>query len=190
MTTDEKLKHFTTVILESTQSQCEQSFDEYKKSLDRYLEKHKEDALKQKKYLEDTEADSIRRKSSKEYTMQQLRIRRMINHKQEAIKVKLLVEVQGLLEKFFETEDYKKLLIKQIKDAVKVARNETIAIYLDVKDEKLKSELQKETGEELIIDGRTFFGGIVAEIPKKNILIDNSFESKLDNFMENYFIEP
>lgn len=190
MTTDEKLRHFTTVILESTQKQCEQALEEYKNKLNQYLEEHKTEAIKQKKLEEDIEADRIKRKASREYTTEQLHIRRKINHKQEELKHKLLDEIKAMLEEFFKTEDYKKLLIKQIEDAKKVARGEVIAIYIDIRDEALKTELEKAAGGELIMDGRAFFGGIKAEIPKKNILIDNSFESKLDNWMESYLVKP
>lgn len=190
MTTDEKLKHFTTVILESTKSQCDQTLAEYKSSMDRYFESHKEEALKSRQLEESIEADRIRRKISREYTTEQLHIRRKINHKQEELKAKLLAEVEAMLEAFFMTEDYTRLLIRQIEEAKKVARGEQINIFLDIKDERLKEELERATGETLITDGRIFYGGIKAEIPKKNILIDNSFESKLDNWMETYLVEP
>lgn len=189
MTTDEKLKHFTSVILESTQGECQISLSEHKKKLDEYYENHKEEALKKNKLEEDIEADSIRRKASKEYTTEQLQIRRKINHKQEEIKGKLLIEINELLRAFFDTDEYRELLIKQIKEAVKVARGEALYVYMDAKDIKLKAELEKRTGIELISDGRTFLGGIKAEIPKKNILIDNSFESKLDNWVESYLVK-
>lgn len=189
MTTDEKLKHFTSVILESTQGECEASLSEYKDKLDKYYEEHKEEALKKNKLEEDIEADRIRRKASKEYTMEQLHIRRKINHKQEELKGKLLIEINELLKDFFDTEEYKALLVKQIESAIKVARGENIDIYIDAKDESIKAELENKTGIELIVDGHTFLGGIKAEIPQKNILIDNSFESKLDNWVESYLIK-
>ena len=189
MTTDEKLKHFTSVILENTQGECEVSLSEYKDKLDKYYEEHKEEALKKNKLEEDIEADRIRRKASKEYTMEQLHIRRKINHKQEELKGKLLIEINELLKNFFDTEEYKALLVKQIESAIKVARGENIDIYIDAKDECLKAELERKTGMELIVDGRTFLGGIKAAIPKKNILIDNSFESKLDDWVESYLIK-
>ena len=158
--------------------------------MDNYFEAHKKECIEKHKLAESVEADSIRRKASKDYTTEQLHIRRKINHKQEELKNKLLAEVEALLEGFFTKEDYKKLLISQINEAVKVARGEEIRIFLDARDISLKAELEKACGIELIADGRTFYGGIKAEIPKKNILIDNSFESKLENWKETYLIEP
>lgn len=190
MTTEEKLHHFNSIILESTEAECNEAFEEYKNSMDKYLEAHKAERIEKLKLAESVEADSIKRKASKEYTTEQLHIRRKINHKQEELKNKLLAEVEALLEDFFTREDYKKLLIKQIDEAVRVARGEEIHIFLDAKDISLKEELEAACKKELIVDGRTFYGGIKAEIPKKNILIDNSFESKLDNWKETYLIEP
>lgn len=190
MTTEEKLHHFNSIILESTQAECEEAFEEYKQSMDKYFEAHKQERIEKHKLEESVEADNIKRAASKEYTTEQLHIRRKINHKQEELKNKLLAEVEALMETFFTTEAYKKLLTEQINDAVRVARGEEIHIFLDEKDKRLKKDLEAACGVELIADGRTFYGGIKAEIPKKNILIDNSFESKLDNWKETYLIEP
>lgn len=190
MTTEEKLHHFNSIILESTEAECNEAFEEYKQSMDKYFEAHKKERAEKHKLEEKVEADNIKRTASKEYTTEQLHIRRKINHKQEELKNKLLAEVETLMESYFTTEDYKKLLIKQINEAVTVARGEEIHIFLDAKDERLKEELEAACNIQLIADGRTFYGGIRAEIPKKNILIDNSFESKLDNWKETYLIEP
>ncbi|MFG6325318.1 MAG: hypothetical protein K1W00_00560 [Lachnospiraceae bacterium] len=190
MTTEEKLHHFNSIILESTEAECNEAFEEYKQSMDKYFEAHKKERAEKHKLEEKVEADNIKRTASKEYTTEQLHIRRKINHKQEELKNKLLAEVETLMESYFTTEDYKKLLIKQINEAVTVARGEEIHIFLDAKDERLKEELEAACNVQLIADGRTFYGGIRAEIPKKNILIDNSFESKLDNWKETYLIEP
>ena len=190
MTTEEKLHHFNSIIMESTEAECNEAFEEYRKSMDKYFEEHKAESIEKHKLAESVEAESIKRKASRDYTTEQLHIRRKINHKQEELKNKLLAEVETLLEEFFTTEDYKKLLIKQIQDAVKVARGEEIRIFLDIKDESLKAELEAVCKKELTVDGRSFYGGIKAEIPKKNILIDNSFESKLDNWMDTYQVGP
>ena len=189
MTTDEKLQHFTSVIMENTQAECEKSFEEYKRKMDQYFEEHKAESVKNKELERGIEEDRIRRKASKDFTMNQLHIRRKINHKQVELKGKLLKEVKELLDDFYKTDDYKKLLIKKIEEAKKVARGEDIDIYIDAKDESLLSELEKATGEQLIMDGQSFGGGIIAKIPKKNILIDNSFEAKLDNWMEKAIIQ-
>ncbi len=189
MTTDEKLKHFTAVILESTHSKCEESLEEHKQKLDDYFEEHKAQAIKNSKLEEHIEAERIRHKSSKDYSAEQLHIRRLINDKQVELKERLLNEVKVLLEEFFKTENYFNYLVEQIEYAKKIAREESVFIYIDVRDKELLEKLQKATETKLIVDGRTFYGGIKAEIPEKNILIDKSFESKLENWMETYLVK-
>ncbi len=180
--------HFTAVTIENMQCQCDESLEQYKDKMDEYFEEHKKEALKHSKLEEQIEIDGINRKASKEFTTEQLHIRRKYNNKQEELQDKLFVEVKELLKEYSKTEGYKNLLIKQIKEAIRVARGEEITIFIDAMDIDLKEDLEKETGVKLVSDGRTFFGGIVAEIPSKNILIDNSFESKLDIAKENYTI--
>jgi vacuolar-type H+-ATPase subunit E/Vma4 len=188
MKLEEKLDHFSQVTLNSTREKCDKNFDEHKKKLDIFFEKHKEEALKNAKLEENIEADGIKRKYSKEFTTEQLHIRRRINMTQLELQEKVFLEVKELFLEFFKTEDYKKLLIKYIRDAVSVARGEAINIYIDKKDESLIAYLEKETGVKLIYDDRSFMGGIIAEIPSKNILIDNSFESKIEHYRADYLI--
>ncbi len=188
LTTEEKIKHFTAVTIENMQSQCDESLEEQKKKMDDYFEEHKKEALKNAKLEEQIEIDGIKRKASKEFTTEQLHIRRKYNHKQEELQDKLFVEVRELFKEYFKTEEYKNLLIKLIKRAINVARGEEVTIFIDAMDIDLKDDLEKATGVKLACDGRIFFGGIIAEIPSKNILIDSSFESKLDTAKENYTI--
>ena len=184
MKIDEKLKHFTTVVLEATQKECEESYENYKKKMDDYYEEHRKDAIKHNKELEKIETDKLKRMAAKEYSLEQMRIRQKINKRREELTSKLIEEVRGLLLEFYKTEEYRELLLKQIKDAKKVARNEVINIYIDPNDEEYLEELSKKSGEELLVSQYSFGGGIRAEIPKKNILIDKTFESKLEEIFE------
>ena len=45
MTTEEKLHHFNSIILESTEAECNEAFEEYKKSMDKYFEEHKAESI-------------------------------------------------------------------------------------------------------------------------------------------------
>lgn len=184
MKIDEKLKHFTSVILEATEEECAKSYENYKNKMDDYYNEHVADAKKQKKINEKIEEDRIKRKFSKEYSLEQLQMRKKVNTKREELKKKVIEEVRNLLEEFYKTKEYTDLLQKQIIQSRIVARGEVINIYLDPKDENLLLELEARTKENLLVSSHSFGGGIRAEIPKKNIFIDKSFESKIEDMLE------
>ena len=105
MNIEEKLQHFTKVILEGVNEECEKSLAEYKKELDWKFETHKEQHLKEAKVKENALRDAVEKKASKEYTMEQLHIKRKINHKQNEIRAKLFAQVEEELKKFHPSLD-------------------------------------------------------------------------------------
>lgn len=188
MKVEEKLKHFTTVTIESVQSKCDAEFKEYKSELDEKFERHKKEALRLAALEEKNLKENIERKASKEYTMEQLHIRRKINHKQDEIREKIFSDVEMRLKTFRETEEYKSYLVRQIKKAVSFAGNEDIYIYIDEADEYMKEVLEKECKVTLFISDYCLKGGIRAELPGRNILIDNTFATRFEEEKEKFLV--
>lgn len=188
MTVEEKLRHFTTVTLEDVHEKCERSLNEYKEMLDRQFEQHKDEAVRASELRAKTLTDGIERNASKEYTMEQLHIKRKINHKQDELRERLFARIESELVRYRTSPEYKALLVKQINKAKRFARGEEINIYIDGEDEHLKEQLEAECNIKLGITEHGTKGGIRAEIPKKNILIDNTFETKLEESKERFMI--
>ena len=188
MTIEEKLQHFTMVTIESVHEECEKSLEEFKKEQDWKFETHKEQHLKEARIREKALRDAIERKASKEYTYEQLHIKRKINHKQNELKNKLFSIVEERLEKFRKTDSYMQLLVKQIKEALYVAGEDEVIIYIGEVDESLIEELYSRCAVKPLISRNVSKGGIRAEIPTKNILIDNTFETKISEAKEKFII--
>ena len=62
-------------------------------------------------------------------------IRRTLGRKQEELKDKLFVELRDMLANYLETQDYQKLLERQVQHAVEFAGTDQVIIYLDPVDE-------------------------------------------------------
>lgn len=188
MTIEEKLQHFTMVTIESVHEECEKSLEEFKKEQDWKFETHKEQHLKEVRIREKALRDAIERKASKEYTCEQLHIKRKINHKQNELKNKLFSLVEDELEKFKETDKYKRLLINQIKEALYMAGEDEVIVYIGETDANLIEELYTQCAIKPLISRNISKGGIRAEIPTKNMLIDNTFETKISEAKEKFII--
>ena len=188
MTIEEKLQHFTMVTIESVHEECEKSLEEFKKEQDWKFETHKEQHLKEVRIKEKTLRDAIERKASKEYTYEQLHIKRKINHKQNELRNRVFDLVEKELADFVETNEYRELLLKEIKDALDVAKESEILIYVGPKDENIIEDVYRQYGIKLLINENIAKGGMRAEIPSKNILIDNTFETKISEAKEKFII--
>ncbi len=88
--------------------------------------------------------------------------------------------VQELLTEYQQTEDYQNYLTAKIRMAKKVAGTEEVIIYINPSDADKKEELEKQTGAQLTVSTLDFGGGIRAVIRSRNILIDESFVTKLE----------
>jgi vacuolar-type H+-ATPase subunit E/Vma4 len=88
-----------------------------------------------------------------------------------------------------DTPAYNQLLIHQINAAKMFAKDQKITIYIDPADSSRRSSLEVATNTLLTVSEYSFIGGTRAIIADKNILIDNSFETKLAEAKVNFLFD-
>lgn len=186
MTTEEKLKHFYAVSMDSAREEARKALSEYRENLEKEFQEHK--ALKQEaaQHQFKIESENAARQINKALSTEHLHIKREISKKQQELREKLFGEVREMLEAFTRTEAYVQWNADQIREALKIAGTDQVQIYLTPSDGPLLERLSKETGAALLISDTPFLGGIRAVIAGKNILIDNTlltlFEAEKENF--------
>ena len=164
--------------------------DDYAKTLDKAYEEHTEDARKRAKMQEEAETEKLGRERNKKLSIGQLDLRREVSHRLEELKDKLFVELRDMLANYLETQDYQKLLERQVQHAVEFAGTDQVIIYLDPVDEDKCNRLALHNGNaELRISEYSFTGGTRAVIPARHILIDNSFQTKLEEAREKFHFD-
>lgn len=186
MTTEEKLKHFQTATMEAARAEGNSIIEEYAQALNQIFEDHKKDKLRQAELQIKLEAESLEREKNKELSKERLQIKRTLSQKQNELKEMLFVEVKNMLGDYMAKPAYNDLLIKQIKEAKEFAGNMDITIYIDPADSSRLYNLEAATQTNLTISEYSFMGGTRAVIPEKNILIDNSFESKFNQIKDEF----
>lgn len=186
LTTEEKLQHFLKASIEDAQNRSQKMISDYKDALAKIADEHKAETLKKAELQIKVEEEKLQRNRNKEISKQVLHIKREITKKQTELKDKLFVEVAHMLEEYMSTEDYTKLLVKEIKEAVDIAGESDVTIYIDPADSESLNKLEMMTGASLTISEYSFMGGTRAVIRDRNILIDNSFAKKLEEAKENF----
>lgn len=186
MTIDEKLQHFYEVSIDEAKEDAAQAIQAHKENLTHMLEEHKQSQRQTADAQIKAEAEHVRREVNKALSSEQISLKRSWSQKQEEMKQKLFAEVKDLVRQFMETSEYEDYLCQKIKEAREFAGEDEIHIFLSPDDQSRLDALKARTGMELSVSEEAFTGGIRAEIPQKNILIDNSFSTGLENLIKEF----
>ncbi len=186
MTTEEKLQHFMDTSLAAARSESNQLLTAHKEAMDKLYEEHVATKQRQAQLQLVMEEKNMEKERNKRLSAEQLKLKHETNKRLYELKETLFAEVRMKLSDFMTTEDYRRLLLKQIQDIKAFAGDSNYTIYLDPADELLKFELERTTGIPLTLSAYSFSGGTRAVLADRNILIDHSFESKLAGLKDHY----
>ena len=179
MTTEEKLQHFEDICTGDALKKYEQAVSDYTAYEEKILNEHKENARKQAALQIAAEKERIARETNKNLSLGQIEIRRSYSRKDEELRGKVFSELRDKQARFMETPKYDALLEAQIKKEKAFAGSSEIHIYIDPSDKEKQNLLSLRTDCDIRVSQYPFLGGTRAVIASKNILIDNSFETKL-----------
>lgn len=186
MTTEEKLQHFTMYAMEEARNKSNTMLREYTDALEKIFQEHKEKKKRQADLEIKTETARLVSENNKQASEAQIEIRRMLSKRQAELKDKLFVEVKDMLARFAETREYHQMLVRQFREAMEFAGGEEIILYIDPSDAQIQYSIEAEIGAPVTVSTYSFQGGTRAVIPARNILIDNSFETKIAEAKEHF----
>jgi len=157
----------------------ERDIESMRSRLEGELEKFRKTRQEESEVQERLHTDETKREMLKELSGEKLRLRRELSRKEAAIKDRLFEEVGELLDEYRGTDAYPATLLDMIKGILEFAGDDPVNIYLCPSDAHLKDRLEAESGVELTVSSVSFNGGIQAEIPSRNIFINDSFSSRV-----------
>ena len=181
MTLEEKIAHLRTTSMEQARAEGNAVIDAHREALEKVLEDHKAEALRQSETRIKAETTNARLSLNQAAAKSQLEIKRRQGKVQQELKDKIFEEVMGLVNDYMKTEAYGDFLVKCIRQAMHFAGQDPVTIYLNPSDESKRPDLEDATGVHLTISAEDFIGGVRAVIRSRNILIDNSFLTHLRN---------
>lgn len=186
MNIEEKLQHFAQYSMEEARGRYDGVIREYTAVMEEIFQDYQEKKRRQENLEIKTETERLIRENNKRLSEEQTRIRRTLSSRHEDLKDKLFVEMKDRLVRFAESPAYQKLLVRQLKEAIAFARGEELILYIDPSDAERKLSLEVAVGAPIRVSSYSFKGGTRAVIPGRNILIDNSFETRLAEARENF----
>lgn len=182
----EKLEVFRQSAIEVAQRKSQTELQEYEANYNKELEWFKKNKQQEIENTFQMEEIKIRREMNRKVSAEITRQKRLLDECQQQKRQKLFEMVEQKLVEYQKTEEYEQYLITQIKKAAAFARTEEIVIYINPTDAEKKQRLEQETDVKLTISKMDFGGGIRAVIHSKNILIDESFATRLEQEKNSY----
>lgn len=181
----EKLDIFYRAAMDAANIQSEAILDEQKQIYQRAMADY--EAEKQKDWQEKRRQreTSLKREANRIVQEEIMQQKQAYHSAVEAKKQELFATVEQRLEEYRHTDAYEDQLEKMVQKAVALAETAGVQIYLSPSDREKKERLEQKTGQQILI-GEELKGGIRAVIKEKNILLDESFGSRLQELREQY----
>lgn len=174
-----KLNMFYTSAIEVANQQSHADMEEFTASMEKLMEEFKNQKTEELDSRYRIEEEKLKREENRKISEEATEQKRRLNLHQQEKKQALFARVKEKLSAFRETKDYDAWLVSKIRMAKKFARREEITIYINPDDAGKKEWLEQETGCVLSISEIEFGGGIRAVVRSKNVLIDESVETRL-----------
>jgi vacuolar-type H+-ATPase subunit E/Vma4 len=157
-------------------------------SLNNTYKKFKRDVLSKAEAMAQSEEEHLKRVRNEEISLVTKEIKRNASEEIAKYKEKVFVEINKRVREFMKTEEYEQLLVRKIKEAVRFAGEDEITIYINASDEDKKEWLEEETNAVLTVSSIDFIGGVRAVVHERNVLIDHSFVSRIEEEEEDFSI--
>ncbi len=180
MTLEEKLERFREAAINNAREESEKVFLEYKKAIEEEFEVHKKEKDAEMQLELQAEMDAAKRELNRELLSKDLEFRKGISKREKEIKNKLFEDVKEELLKEKQKDKYIDFLCEKIEKAKNFAAGDEMIIYIDPTDAKYLEQIIERTKIKPQISNVEFWGGIRAVIRSKNILIDDSYKTFVD----------
>ena len=184
MTLDEKLQIFYNSAITDATEKSNTMIEEYKKNMNQSFEEYQLVAKQKAKATLEAKTQHLIQEKNRKISSKQLQFKRNLREQKTILEETIFKDVIKKLEDFMKTKQYITFLEQQILYVLNFSGNEEICIYLNASDFDKKVLLETKTNTSLLIDETDFIGGIKAIIHKRNILIDCSFLSRLEEQKE------
>lgn len=188
MELETKIQHFYEYTILDIDQRLKKEIADYKALLETQFEEFKKEAQENMQARESLEPEALKKSSRQELSKELLAQKHILAQKEAEYTEKIYNAVKDRLDAFKKTSEYPELIKKYIRDAIEFAQDDELTIYLDMDDAHLQKEMEAEFGREIRVSEYSFGGGLRALIPAKNILIENSFSTNLQEQMRSFVI--
>lgn len=104
-----------------------------------------------------------------------------INEKRQELANRVFEEAKEKLEMYVKSEEYKKNLLSSLKTLKDKVDLKDAVLYVNENDKKSEKEIRVVIGDDCIVEVKTQIGGFILENKKAGIVVDESYDSLLED---------
>lgn len=179
MEINEKLDIFYRAAIGAANEQSTAMLEKYRARYEANLAEYRQEKQKEQQTRERIAQERVRKEVNRTLSEEMVQLKKEYHKAQEEKKAELFALVEQKIADYRTTEAYGALLEQKIAQAVNFANGEELRVYIDPADVRFEQELTEKCGCRILVSAYSFGGGMRAVIPTKNVLIDESFDSKL-----------
>ncbi|MCR5609498.1 MAG: V-type ATP synthase subunit E [Lachnospiraceae bacterium] len=179
MTLEEKIDFFKNSAMADATKKSQEKIENYETAIKQQYEDYVKEAKSKSEEELEKKKNALEKELNQKLTKESLDSKRLVSNKSSELTNKIFDAVSDKIKAYRKTDAYIDTLIKYINKAKDFAGDNEYTIYIDPDDKGLKEKLEAKTKTKLELNETSFGGGIKAVIPDKNVLIDESFDSKL-----------
>ncbi len=189
MNIEEKLELFDELCTEQAKKEYAQMMQAYRESLEEILAKHKEIKTNDTGTRLRGEEKILQRDFNKEFSLRQTHWRQAIEKKQNELRQELFDRVLRRLLEVKKTDKYYDYLCRKTEMIIRYAEEEPFELYMDASDLELMSKLEKKYSVSIRVSSQNIYGGIQGIIPSRNLLIDESFYTHIEEEKDTFRLD-
>lgn len=191
MDLEDKFAYFETQVNKQVQDIIDEQVNQYRATLQKDYDEFVKNTNQEFDAKFENAKKNMRKELNKNISQSQIHLQRDLYLQEEKLKKKLFAEFNDAIQNYMQTDEYRNqlvVMINNLKDYAEKNREELV-VYLNHSDQGMYEVLLEETNANIQISDREFLGGVRGVLKDRQVLIDYSFSTLLENVEDSFTIK-
>ena len=191
MDLEDKFAYFETQVNKQVQDIIDEQVNQYRATLQKDYDEFVKNTNQEFDAKFENAKKDMRKELNKNISQSQIHLQRDLYLQEEKLKKTLFAEFNDALQNYMQTDEYRNqlvVMINNLKDYAEKNREELV-VYINHSDQGMIETLLEETNANIQISDREFLGGVRGVLKARQVLIDYSFSTLLENVEDSFTIK-
>lgn len=191
MDLEDKFAYFETQVNKQVQDNIDEQVNQYRATLQKDYDEFVKNTNQEFDAKFENAKKNMRKELNKNISQSQIHLQRDLYLQEEKLKKTLFAEFNDAIQNYMQTDEYRNqlvVMINNLKDYAEKNREELV-VYINHSDQGMYEILLEETNANIQISDREFLGGVRGVLKDRQVLIDYSFSTLLENVEDSFTIK-
>ena len=191
MDLEDKFAYFETQVNKQAQDIIDEQVNQYRATLQKDYDEFVKNTNQEFDAKFENAKKNMRKELNKNISQSQIHLQRDLYLQEEKLKKTLFAEFNDAIQNYMQTDEYRNqlvVMINNLKDYAEKNREELV-VYINHSDQGMYEILLEETNANIQISDREFLGGVRGVLKDRQVLIDYSFSTLLENVEDSFTIK-